>query len=138
MPFTSKKQLRTCYGSTSKSKKWDCDKMLEDTPNVCDLPESSFSKQPKNLRVVKKEERTVSKTNTGPRGGKFFTITERDGKQKTCTLKVYVPKNKKRTSSKKKRVTKKKRRTSSKKRVSKKKRVTKKKRRTSSKKKSSK
>jgi len=86
MPFTSRSQLQTCYNK--KDKKWDCDEFLKKTPSVCCLP---FRKGGHvKSRCMKDGERVVGKIQTGPRGGKFFIITEKDKKGVVCTVKVYV------------------------------------------------
>jgi len=41
-------------------------------------------------RCLKKGERVKSKIQTGPRGGRFFTIQEKDKQGVICTVKVYV------------------------------------------------
>ena len=86
MPFTSRSQLRTCYKSNKKN--WDCNEFLDATPSVCCLPERKG--QPMKHRCLKKGERVKSKIQTGPRGGRFFTIQEKDKQGVICTVKVYV------------------------------------------------
>ena len=112
MPFVSKAQLRTCYGkkyddeSSSRStssrstssrsstpkktkKKWDCDEWLKETDSVCALPEKKGL--PVKKRNAKVGERIVGKLQKGPRGGKFFLITEKNKRGKEiCVVKVYV------------------------------------------------
>lgn len=89
MPFGSKSQLRTCYGVNDP--RWNCDEWLKSTKSVCDLPEK-----------VAKKKKTKRDTNNiitkgqilkGPRGGKYFFITEKTRSGKiVCQLKVYVSK----------------------------------------------
>jgi hypothetical protein len=43
---------------------------------------------------MKVGERIVGKIQQGPRGGKFFTIEEKDKKGKICVMKVYLSKKK--------------------------------------------
>lgn len=86
MPFKSKSQLRTCY--RKKDKRWNCGEWLEKTDNVCCLPEKTTNVK---SRCIKKGERVVGKVQVGPRGGKYFTITEKDKNGKViCVVKVYV------------------------------------------------
>jgi hypothetical protein len=89
MPFVSKSQLRTCYSKPSSSK-WNCKEFLENTPNICCLPEKSSSSK---SRCIKADERVVGKVQIGPRGGKYFEIREKS-KGKLCTVKVYIPRQK--------------------------------------------
>ena len=88
MPFKSKSQLRTCYGS--KRKGWDCNKWLKETSSVCSLPEKVSSNT--KIRRRRVGERIVGKIQTGPRGGKFFVITEKDKRGVICKVKVYCSK----------------------------------------------
>jgi len=81
-------QLRTCYGKHDKN--WNCDEWLRKTPNVCCLPEKKGYPTPTKCRKIKKNERIVGKLQIGPRGGRFFMITEKDGNKKICDVKVYV------------------------------------------------
>ena len=102
MPFRSRAQMRTCYGkrsststraSSSKktsSAKWDCDEWLSKTENICCLPEKVGST--KKCRPVKKNERVIGKVQTGPRGGRYFIITEKNKGNKVCEVKVYLNK----------------------------------------------
>lgn len=102
MPFRSISQLSVCYSKRGFSKEkgltksrfsrgsWNCDKWLDETPSVCCLPYEKGDKV--KSRCMKNGERIVGKVQTGPRGGKFFTITEKDKKGKVCTIKVYLPK----------------------------------------------
>jgi hypothetical protein len=91
MPFVSKSQLRTCYSQRGKSRttKWDCNEFLKKTPSVCCLPEKKGTLV--RSRCMRNGERIVGKIQTGSRGGRFFTITERDSKGTVCVVKVYVP-----------------------------------------------
>jgi hypothetical protein len=86
MPFTSKSQLSTCYGA--KNPGWNCNEMLRSTSSVCALPSRSGSPKKNSPKVAK---RSKSRVQTGPRGGKFFIITERNAKGNIiCETKVYV------------------------------------------------
>lgn len=91
MPFVSKAQLRTCYSRRPKG--WDCDEFQRATPSICCLPEKKG--YPVKTRCMKNGERIVGKVQTGPRGGRFFIIEERDSKGTVCTIRVYLPKNRK-------------------------------------------
>lgn len=88
MPFKSKSQIGTCY--KNKKKGWDCDKFLKETKSVCRLPWKKG--KPVRTRRARKGElkRYKSKIKTGPRGGKYFTITEKDSNGVLCVYKVYV------------------------------------------------
>lgn len=92
MPFKSRSQLQTCFGRSRKSKRsnWNCNEWLRETPSVCCLPYREGDKV--KSRCMRKGERIVGKVRTGPKGGKFFTITEKDSKGTLCTIKVYVKK----------------------------------------------
>lgn len=98
MPFKSKSQISVCYSKKentpksgfSKRESWNCDKWLDETPSVCCLPYRKGDKV--KSRCMKNGERITSKIQTGPRGGKFFTITEKDKKGKVCVVKIYLPK----------------------------------------------
>jgi hypothetical protein len=87
MPFKSRSQLRTCYGK--RDPRWNCDKWLKETPSVCCLPEKKGRRI--KHRCLRSGERIKSIVQTGPRGGKFFTIKEKDDKGEICTVKVYLP-----------------------------------------------
>ena len=86
MPFASKSQLRTCYKKNDKN--WDCKEFLDATPSVCCLPERKGATV--KTRCMRKGERVVGKVKVGPRGGRYFTITEKDRQGIACTMKVYV------------------------------------------------
>jgi hypothetical protein len=89
MPFKSKSQMRLCFNKHNK--KWNCEEWLDKTEDVCCLPEKVGEKS--KFRCIKKGERIIGKVQTGPRGGKYFTITEKDSKGKDrCTVKVYLKK----------------------------------------------
>lgn len=92
MPFVSRSQLRTCYSKKYKNPRstWNCDEFLDKTPSVCCLPEKKG--MPVKSRCMKSGERVKGKIQTGPRGGKFFTIEEKDKRGKVCVIKVYIPK----------------------------------------------
>lgn len=89
MPFASAKQLRTCYGT--KQKGWDCQKSLKKTDSVCCLPEKS-GQTPKCNKKKSEIKRSVTKVQTGPRGGRYKTIREYDRKSKKllCEKRIYV------------------------------------------------
>lgn len=89
MPFKSKSQLRTCYGRRRKG--WDCDEWLSKTPSVCCLPEK-VGESPSRSRCMRKGERIIGKVQTGARGGRYFTIEEKDARGSVCIMKVYIPK----------------------------------------------
>lgn len=86
MPFQSKSQLSTCYNK--KDVRWKCDQFLKETPSVCCLPYRKGGKI--KSRCMNNGERIKGKVQTGPRGGKFFLITEKDKRGKICTVKVYI------------------------------------------------
>lgn len=86
MPFVSKSQLRTCYGRRRKG--WNCDEWVDKTPSVCCLPEKKG--MPVKSRCMRKGERVFGKVQTGARGGRYFTITEKDNKGEICQVKVYI------------------------------------------------
>lgn len=87
MPFVSKAQLRTCYGKNQKN--WDCDEFLKETKSICSLPEKKRGKR----KSKRKGEKIKSKIKTGPRGGRYFELKEKDSKGIICTVKVYVGKD---------------------------------------------
>jgi hypothetical protein len=96
MPFKSKSQLRTCYGRRTeprgaRSKEtWNCDQWLRETKSICCLPEKKGI--PTKSRCLRNGERIKGKVQTGPRGGRFFIITEKDSRgRKICEVKVYLP-----------------------------------------------
>lgn len=86
MPFQSKSQLQTCY--QKKYSNWNCDAFLKETPSVCALPYKKG--YPSKSRKIKQNEKIKGKLQIGPRGGKFFIITERNSKGIVCSMKVYV------------------------------------------------
>lgn len=86
MPFKSKSQLRTCYSRRPKG--WDCDKFLQETKSICNLPEKVGYRT--KTRSQRSGEKIVGKIQTGPRGGRFFTIREQDDKGEICSIKVYL------------------------------------------------
>lgn len=86
MPFTSRSQYNTCLAK--KDKRWDCDRWLKETPSLCCLPYRQGGTV--KSRCMKNGERIIGKIQTGPRGGKYFIITERDKKGVVCTVKVYI------------------------------------------------
>ena len=103
MPFKSKSQLRTCYVrstafgdsrkfTTLKGRNWNCDKWLQETPDIGCLPERNdevgapHKELPsKKCRLQRKDEKIKGNIMIGPRGGKFFII-----KQGSDQIKVYV------------------------------------------------
>ena len=87
MPFQSKSQIRLCYGSPKKS--WNCNKFLKETKkSICSLPNRKGESVKRSSGRVAK--RTVSRIKTGPRGGKYRLITEKNSKGKVvCECKVY-------------------------------------------------
>ena len=87
MPFKSKSQLRVCYNKHDP--RWNCKEWLDKTDNLCCLPEK-LGYEAKKCRMIKKDERVVGSIQVGPRGGKFFVITEYNNKGKACEIKVYL------------------------------------------------
>jgi hypothetical protein len=84
MPFTSKAQLRTCYGKLFRgiNGSWDCDEWALRTPNASCLPEN---KGPgKQCKALPKSQRLPSAVKTGPRGGEYLTVGGID---------MYLPKD---------------------------------------------
>lgn len=98
MPFKSKSQISTCYGK--QDSRWNCGQWLRETPSVCCLPYKTGGEI--KSRCLRKGERIIGKIQTGSRGGRYFTITEkeygRNGNKKRsttlCTVKVYLPRKK--------------------------------------------
>jgi len=88
MPFKSRSQLQTCYKRNDP--KWKCDEFLKKTPSVCCLPYKKGSHV--KSRCMKSGERIKSPIFTGPRGGKYFEIKEKDADGVVCTIKVYIGK----------------------------------------------
>jgi hypothetical protein len=62
---------------------------LEHTPSICSLPERKI--QGMKTRNQKPGEKIKGPVQTGPRGGKYFVITEKskNGTSK-CKVKVYI------------------------------------------------
>ena len=86
MPFQSLSQLRTCYGKNDTN--WNCDEWLKETPSVCSLRNKKGAPQ----HIVGKITRYVSPIQEGTKGGKYFTVTEKDVNGKiVCIKKIYVP-----------------------------------------------
>jgi hypothetical protein len=84
MPFQNLSQLRTCYGLYDK--RWNCDRWLKETNSVCALHDRKTGRQPSTPR-----KKVKSKIMEGPRGGKYFMITEYGSSgRKVCEKKVYV------------------------------------------------
>lgn len=85
MPFESRSQLGTCYAGQMPGV--DCDEWLRETRSVCGLPYRRGIVG-NNRRV----QRRKGPVRVGPRGGRYFTITERDARtgKKLCTVKVYL------------------------------------------------
>jgi hypothetical protein len=95
MPFKSKSQIGTCYSRQSKGKNaWNCDEFLRNTPSVCCLPQRIGLPSKTKTRCMRNGDRIIGKVQTGPRGGKYFTIEERDKKGTICVVKVYLSKKK--------------------------------------------
>jgi len=90
MPFVSKSQMRTCYGKGDP--RWDCDKFLKETKQLCCLPERKGGPRPTTCRTKRKGEVVKGKVMTGPRGGRYFMVKEKDSKGKICEVKVYLRK----------------------------------------------
>ena len=88
MPFRSRSQLSTCYGTGGFGRGEElCDRFLKETPSICSLP---YRKGEGTSRVQRKGEIVKGKVQTGPRGGKYFMITEKDRNGKRCEIKVYL------------------------------------------------
>jgi hypothetical protein len=86
MPFKSISQMQVCYNK--KDPRWSCDNWLKETEDsLCCLP---HKKGPMKCRNKKSGERVVGPIKTGPRGGKFFIISEKTKNGKDCQVKVYV------------------------------------------------
>ncbi len=86
MPFLSRSQLQTCY--RKKDSNWNCDAFLRETPSVCALPyKNGYHRKSRN---IKRNEKIKGKVQMGPRGGKFFMITEKDSNGVVCSVKVYL------------------------------------------------
>ncbi len=100
MPFKSKSQMRTCYNKHDS--RWNCDSWMNETPSVCCLPNKKGDKV--KTRCMRNGERIVSPVKIGPRGGKYFSIEEKDSRGSICTTKVYLSKSVKRQTSTKKKV----------------------------------
>ena len=80
--------MRTCYGKNDS--RWDCNKWLKETPDICSLSEHG-KKGKMSSRKIKVNEKIVGEVQTGPRGGKFFIITQKDAKGKEmCKVKIYL------------------------------------------------
>ena len=86
MPFKSRSQLQTCY--KKQTPEWDCTLWLDETTCVCCLP----NKKEKKTRLKKPKERIIGKIQIGPKGGRFFTIEEKNSEGTICVIKVYLPK----------------------------------------------
>lgn len=86
MPFLSKSQLRVCFNRHDP--RWNCQEWLDKTDSVCCLPEKKGYRA--KCRPQKKREKIKGPIKYGPRGGKFFTIKEKDEKGKWCEVKVYI------------------------------------------------
>jgi hypothetical protein len=89
MPFKSRSQISVCYNK--KDPRWNCNLWMKETPSVCCLPYSKSTGKSKS-RCMKVGERIVGRVQTGARGGRFFTIEEKDKKGKICTVKIYLSK----------------------------------------------
>ena len=88
MPFRSKSQIGACYKRGDR--RWDCDKWLKETPSVCCLPYKKGGRV--KTRCLRKGERIRGPIQVGSRGGRFFTVTEKDSNGTICTVKIYLPK----------------------------------------------
>lgn len=89
MPFKSRSQMRTCFGrahNNKGTKSWDCAKWVEETPSICCLPEKKGRSS--KCRKIKKGEKVIGPIQTGPRGGKYFIISE--GGNPPCQVKIYI------------------------------------------------
>lgn len=86
MPFRSKSQLRTCYGKHDS--RWNCDEWLSKTDSVCCLPEKKGLKV--KCRPKKKNEIVKGPIKQGPKGGKYFEITEKNKNGTLCVVKIYI------------------------------------------------
>jgi hypothetical protein len=81
MPFTSKRQLQTCFGKqlSQKNSKWDCKKWLAETERPECLP--TLVGSPRKC-ISPRHGKTISQVYQGPRGGYYFYAGG---------IKVYVP-----------------------------------------------
>jgi len=86
MPFKSKAQLRTCF--SKRDPRWNCKQWVHETQSICNLPERVG--QPKKSRTKRRGEKIIGKIQTGPRGGRFFVIKEKDKNGIICEMKIYV------------------------------------------------
>lgn len=86
--FESIAQIGVCVGAHAPN--WDCNKWLKETPSVCCLPHRKGGHR--HHRCMKNGQRITGPIQTGPRGGKYFTITEKDNKGEICTVKIYISK----------------------------------------------
>jgi hypothetical protein len=86
MPFQSRSQLRTCFSKNDP--RWNCKEWLKETPSICRLPEKKGLSI--RCRGCRKGEKVIGPIQTGPRGGRFFIIEEKDRKGKICEVKVYI------------------------------------------------
>ena len=88
MPFTSQRQLQTCFGREAQMKskggvwKWDCKKWLAETPDPGCLPTVKGGEPKRACRKLRASEKVPSKVYQGPRGGRYFFV---------AGVKVYVP-----------------------------------------------
>lgn len=89
MPFKSRSQARVCY--SKKMKGWNCNEWAKETESLCCLPEKAG--QAPKCRTKRKGEPIKGPIQTGPRGGKFFFLKEKDDKgNDICTWKIYISK----------------------------------------------
>ena len=94
MPFRSKSQMRTCFGggmqgmSEKKCREW-----IRETKDICCLPEKVGFRKSGRRCSTKKQKISVSRRKSGPRGGRYVTITQ-TGPDKRCSYKVYVSSSK--------------------------------------------
>lgn len=101
MPFQSRSQISTCYNKKG-DHSWNCNLFLKETKqSICSLPYRKGSPKKEIERKGEKgsskkrrvSKRTVSRIKTGPRGGKYRLITEKDNKGKImCEYKLYIHK----------------------------------------------
>lgn len=86
MPFTSRRQLQTCFGqqitalSKGKNWSWDCKKWLQETPDPKCLP--TIKGKPAKCRPMRNGEKIIGPIYEGPKGGHYFFAGG---------VKVYVP-----------------------------------------------
>lgn len=84
MPFQSLAQLRTCYAKHDP--RWNCDQWAKET-DLSSLKERSPKKQHQTTKKSKISGGNLAKSKiyTGPRGGRYFYLT-----QGGTRVKIYV------------------------------------------------